>query len=794
MTINIQRSMLAGVAFSALMVGTSAWAQADAGGDQTALEEVVVTARFRAETTQNIPIAITALSAADLDAKGFSGVVDVAKSAPNVTLIEGGGGASGGGKSAQAFIRGVGQADFSPGYEPGVGFYLDDVYYGSVFGSTFSLGDIDRVEILRWPQGTLFGKNNEGGAVRLYTTTPGPDNQGYAELTVGSYDLVRFRGALDITVIPDKLFLRASGGVERREGFVDLVDFACANPALAGNLRATATGDCTVGKEGGSDVREFRLSARYLATPDLTIDLSADVTDDTSEAAAQTLVGLNYAPGSNLANVNQYVNVPLYGIPLDNRFIPSDPYTSYASFCEPPTGRCIPKVNTMDAYGVSARVSWDAPMGLKVRSITAFRRSEGRYAANPGGAPIPLNVNDNNNYHRQFTQEVTVSGQTFDEKLEWTVGGFYYDARSEYSAVLLLPGQQILPPPLFGTGVYGLDFTFRDPAESTNRSGFVHGIYSLTDKLSLEAGVRYTSETKTYATFRQMLPVIPANPLFPSSGPFPGFENNPSTTTKTDRVDPKVAIQYQWAPNFMTYAQFATGYKGGGVNPRPIFPQDLQPFGPETLKAYEVGFKSDLFDRRLRVNAAAFLSDYKDLQVTVPTLTGGAIVVNTGQVRLTGLEAEVTATPIDGLSINASGSYLDYDIRDLGDAAGVPGAPRPNSKPAHVPKVKLNAGIQYEIDLGALGTLTPRADWTYQSKVYNDPVNIEAGAQSGYSLVNLRVAWKDVEEKWSAALQVQNATDKLYYLNKEVFLSSYGYLSASPGMPRTVSLSVRRNF
>jgi iron complex outermembrane recepter protein len=255
-----------------------------------------------------------------------------------------------------------------------------------------------------------------------------------------------------------------------------------------------------------------------------------------------------------------------------------------------------------------------------------------------------------------------------------------------------------------------------------------------------------------------------------------------------------VAIQYQWAPNFMTYAQFATGYKGGGVNPRPIFPQDLQPFGPETLKAYEVGFKSDLFDRRLRVNAAAFLSDYKDLQVTVPTLTGGAIVVNTGQVRLTGLEAEVTATPIDGLSINASGSYLDYDIRDLGDAAGVPGAPRPNSKPAHVPKVKLNAGIQYEIDLGALGTLTPRADWTYQSKVYNDPVNIEAGAQSGYSLVNLRVAWKDVEEKWSAALQVQNATDKLYYLNKEVFLSSYGYLSASPGMPRTVSLSVRRNF
>jgi len=215
---------------------STAQSASDAAGNQ--LEEITVTARYRKENLQEIPIAITAVNGDQLEAHGFTNIVDLDKVAPNVTLQESG---ASGGKTAVAYIRGVGQNDFTLSFEPGVGMYLDDVYFGTTFGAMFQLGDIDRVEILRGPQGTLFGKNSEGGAVRIFTAQPKGDDSGYLELGYGSYNRSMLKGAYDFSIIPDVLTMRISGGVNTVDGYVTRYDFVCVHPSESGNLPRTSS-------------------------------------------------------------------------------------------------------------------------------------------------------------------------------------------------------------------------------------------------------------------------------------------------------------------------------------------------------------------------------------------------------------------------------------------------------------------------------------------------------------------------------------------------------------------------
>jgi len=204
------------------------------------LSEIIVTARFKSENLQTAPIAITAVSAEQINARGYVNVADVAHAAPNVNIEPAG---SGFGKSAFVSVRGVGQNDFKYTFEPGVGFYIDDVYFGTVFGSVFDLSDIDSVEILRGPQGTLFGKNTEGGAVRIFTKKPMGNDTGYLEAGYGSFSRVKLRGAYDFALIPDRLFVRVSAGSNHSTGYMDVLDFACANPGLAGRTSAPSPGN-----------------------------------------------------------------------------------------------------------------------------------------------------------------------------------------------------------------------------------------------------------------------------------------------------------------------------------------------------------------------------------------------------------------------------------------------------------------------------------------------------------------------------------------------------------------------
>ncbi len=808
------RGYASGIALAVALGGPLALAGASRAADAdqpvktapTELQEITVTARYQAENLQQTPIAITALTGAQLNARGFSTVIDVAKAAPNVTLQQAG---ASGGKAAVAYIRGVGQSDFTLSFEPGVGFYLDDVYYGTIFGSIFDLGDIDHVEVLRGPQGTLFGKNNEGGAVRVFTSQPKGSNSGYIEAGYGNYNHASIKGAYDIALVPDKLSLRLSGGYGRVDGYVTRYDFVCKHPTLSGNLPRVATSaNCVIGHEGGDDAKTLRANLRWTPTPDLEILFNADVLDDQGEAApSKTLV---ITPGGALGNYNANVLMNptsgfYTGVPLDSRFITTSPYTTYSTFKDTSTGFALDPVNNVFSWGVGNTINWSLPMGLHVKNVLAYRAYRGSFAVDFSGAPLINAMYSNPDFvHHQLSEELNLGGKLFNDRLDWVAGGYYYDGYSRQgNGPVILTSAQIVPPtgnPFFcGGGCYGLNFYTNDPVRVINKSAFIHGNLHITDQLTLEAGVRYSDESKTYTFSRIILPTNPSDIIFsPAFDPdFPslsGFASNPSATSSTKRWDPKVALQYAVTPNFMAYVQYATGYKGGGINPHPVFVTQVAPFQAEHLTSYEAGAKTQWLDNRLRLNAAVFDSEYKNLQLTVIGDAGADIVLNAPRARVQGVEGELDAELAPGLLLNGSFGYLDFKYLDLGAAAGVPGAPAKGDKPAYVPSFKYNLGIQYRIDMMQSGSLTPRLDWTYQTKVFNDPGNNPLAMQPGYGLLDARLTWDSPDGSWQTAFIVKNATNKVYYVNKFDDSGAFNAVTGQPGWPRTFMGTIRRTF
>ena len=795
---------LASVAmFLAPMTASAAATNATQSADAIAsgsLREIIVTARFRKESLQNSPLSMTVLSANDLSERGISNITGIARSVPNMTLSPAG---AGYGKSAVAFIRGVGQNDFNFAFEPGVGLYVDGIYYSTLFGSDFTLGDVANIEVLRGPQGTLFGRNSEGGAIIIHDVQPGPRQDAYVQVGYGSYDRQMIRAATNATLIPGKLYLRIFGAADKSNGYVNIYDYACKNPGAAGNLRPTTySNGCKTGTEGSTDTTMGRVALKWLVNDNLTVDVSADMERDggTSAPDVPLLIDPSY-PGSGTANYNTYVSIPYYGIPIDSRFVGGSVYNIYSTFTDQRSGISIPNDNTMDAAGVQGRITWHAPHNLLVTSITGYRNNSGQFSDNKGG-PIPIELVYNHVKHHQFSEELRLEGKALDHRLDWTVGGFYFKGYSWNGGEVYVPGAQILPPgvvPAFPDGTYGINFQLDDPVHSKNVSGFVHAIYNFTKKLSLELGARYSYDTKTYTFSRLLLPTTPANPIFP-----PGTYLFPLTSrsSSSHRIDPKVGLQYQWTPNLMTYVSYSTGYKAGGINPRPAAASQVVAFRPEWLQAYEAGIKSQWFHNRLRADAAGFVNNYHQMQVI--GISGAAsgvatsLVMNAASAKVTGVEFEGEAEPVNRLLFNLSLGYLHFKYLTLGGAAYNP-VTNPSGitlgdVPAYVPKFKGNIGAQYSFNFDNFGTVTPRVDWTYKSRVYFDVQNSAAASQAGYGLLNASLTYGTPDGKWTASLDVHNVANKQYFLSMFNLLDSYGTLYGQPAMPRTIFFSIKRTF
>ncbi|HEX4095146.1 MAG TPA: TonB-dependent receptor plug domain-containing protein, partial [Caulobacteraceae bacterium] len=322
----IAAAALAGPAAAQDAGSGSAGKNAPAAANTDTVGEVVVTAQFRRQNVENTPIAITAVNAQMLENRGETNIAQVANQAPDVSLKPQG---AAFGPSLGASIRGIGQYDFDPALEPGVGMYVDDVYYPTLTGSILDLLDLDRVEILRGPQGTLAGMNSIGGAVKLYSKEPDANEGGFIEGTYGSLNHLEARGAIDFALVPDQLFVRLSAVSNHYDGYVTRYDYGCLYPSSGIPNMVGANTNCVAGHEGGKDYSAVRMATRWVPNDRLSVNLIADYTYDNSENPATTLV--HTAPltpaGAALTSVN--------GVSYGNQFIPANPYTSYASFYMP---------------------------------------------------------------------------------------------------------------------------------------------------------------------------------------------------------------------------------------------------------------------------------------------------------------------------------------------------------------------------------------------------------------------------------------------------------------------------
>jgi iron complex outermembrane receptor protein len=541
-----------------------------------------------------------------------------------------------------------------------------------------------------------------------------------------------------------------------------------------------------VGDEGSENTQSVRGELKWKPTDNFQALIEADFTKDDGSPAPAVMMQINPAiPGAGLAGINASYNVPTFGIPLDGRFVParSNPYTTYSSFSDPKLGLTIPQVDNVNQWGGAITLLWDPTDKVRVKSVSGYRAYDGAFAQDGSGSPLVALLAYNTVSHHQLSEEVSATGSAdlFSRPFEWTVGGYYLDSFSRNGGIADL-------------AEFGLAFNLNDPVIDINRSAFLHGIYHITDKLSFELGYRYTTEDKEYTFYRGLIELggAPAGGLL-----FPVTTGNSAFS----RNDYKGALSYQITDDMLTYFSVTTGFKAGGINPRPVDAAQILPFGPETVTSYEAGIKTQLLDHHMTVRFAAFFSDYNNLQQSAigvdATGTVANIVTNVGRVGISGAELEVQARPTPDLNLDASVGGLNYHTINLG-AAGLigvaAGGPTMDSLPIGVPVWKGNVGADYTFHLGNFGSVTPRADFTYQSTTYWDLARSAALTMPGYGLLNLHMTYKPVQSKWEASLEVTNATNKVFYQNYGPNLPQYGLLDGVVGAPREFLGSVRYAF
>ena len=780
--------------------------QADAAAQSpNDTKEIVVTAQFRKEKLQDTPISITAISGATLEARSQTNLADVAKQAPSVQLTDLGGAF---GPSVAATIRGVGQGDFDPALEPGVGIYIDDVYYASLMGSNFSLVDLDRVEVLRGPQGTLSGRNSEGGSIKLFARKPGPENDGNFSVGYGSYRAIDARGATNLTLVDDALWARISGVAHTDDGYMRRVDYGCAFPNSGVPSTSAANGNgCTVGRQGGKTYVGGRLALRYAPTGSpLEVNFAADYTKDTSQVAATRLIAVNDALAKGCASCAVVGGVdPVTGgkIWLNSSFIPTDPYVTYANRSDTINGRTItaPDKTRTETWGFSGTIDYRFSDSLAIKSITAYRGFSTEYSEDNDSSPAQVSLGLENLKQHQFSEELRLSGSVGANKIfEYTVGGYYFKQKTTY------PTHQLL------NYAGGLEFYGNDPVDADSKAGFVNGVFHIMSGLDFNGGVRYTKESKTYTYTR-----LGADGVTPAG--LIGSVNGQSATYSGNHWDYRANLDYKVTPDVLVFGSFSTGFKGGGTNPRPFFgpspfgpgtscgtaaaPEpncQLRSFGPEELKAYEIGIKSTFFDHRLTLNVSGYINKLSKLQATLlscpqfsPPGLGFlcALPINAGDAEIKGFEVETIIRPVDGFTIDGSYSYLDFKYKNVDPTTGITAASIAPGLPIHS---KWAIGAQYEADISGFGTLTPRIDVTHQDKEFTNVVNSPTNVLPAYTVLNARISWVSPNKDWEIAGVVTNLTDKAYLTSTFDLYNSAGFEYGTVGRPREFALSVKRKF
>ena len=767
--------------------------QAAAGGGSDAIQDIVVTARRQSESLQKTPISITALNSGSLERINVQSVDKVAQVAPNLVISQQSSSLS----AASINIRGIGQTDPSLGLDTAVGIYLDGVYVARSAGSIFDLVDLERIEVLRGPQGTLFGRNTTGGAIQLISRKPQDTFGITAKGSYGSFNDWYGRLRVDSGTLGSS-GLSASGTYyhRQRDGYFN-------------NLLTPDSKD-----PGSLNVDAFMIAVRGDWGP-LQANYSYDYDDRTGAPGFFQTVALSPAAETYYGRSASLGGAPLQFVGPDVRLKsglqqpggPGDRYTSHTR-----------------SQGHNLTLSYEVSPALTIKSITGYRRLYLNNVLGLSGqgdlkglaidftsptltsiqSVTPYNGYNGPQKQNQISEELQLLGKQGD--FSYVLGGYYFRERvseANHQTLTLVETPAALTflgfPAAVGAALtaQGIDLIGFNTSPfqgyhqtSKSQAGFGQISYRpsfLDQKLEITGGLRYTADQK--------------NIMLQSDG----IVGPPNGRVSFNNVSYLGSLSYQFTPDALAYAKISSGYKSGGFNPRAT---TLNSFKPEKLTSYEAGFKLDMLGHHLRVNGAAFLSDYNDLQVPqFAAGSGGAstLLVNAGKAQFKGVELEVTALPVHGLTLSGSLGYTDpkykqflflnpntNTVTDIADSARFP----------NVAKFNSNVAADYSFDPFQFGTLSARVSYSYRSHVYfypNDAVNpyqhdVDSPATN---TVDARIALSDMTFGGRAKGEVAVVGENLLNEDQVLYGIDFGALGFGGkfyAVPRRVSVQFKLSY
>ncbi|MGK0499526.1 MAG: iron complex outermembrane receptor protein [Oceanicoccus sp.] len=720
---------------------SNATAASEAG---SAFEEILITARKRPESSLDVPIALSVFDQTILKSPLIDNISTLGALSPNVdfshtTPL------SGSTNSASVFIRGVGQNDFLLTTDPGVGIYLDGVYISRSIGGVLQLTDVERVEILRGPQGTLFGKNTIGGAVQVISRKPTAERTAHISATTGKFNRQDIKASIEGS-ITDQAQARISVQSERRDGYAErLLDGV---------------------KLGDIDRLTIGVKLVWQSSENTEWDLSFDHTHQRQEAIAQTILELVPTPISGLYNA--LVAAP-QGTAWDERWITGDPFTTYQ------TG---PSQDDSDISGASVKVKHSFS-AIELTSITGYRRLSADYARDPDNSPLQYGHSINHDEHKQFSQEVHLSGSAMDQRLDWLTGIYYFREHGEnltegflFSGLYQATGNN----PMFDA-----DFNVNNDIITDSRAVFTQLTGHLTDKLNVTAGLRYSREEKEFSVDNFTL-----NAGIQIVGP----------TTVDDswnNSSPMLSIDYHINDDTMTYFTASKGFKSGGFNGRQIFPGPIDRFDPEFATSYELGLKTRIKPLGANLAAAIFSVDYKDMQFT--TLTGTSfgllpLIDNAAKADIDGIELSLIRSAKQGISFNTGIGYLHARYTDVEASSVITG----DEDLVRTPEWNAHLQLAYNWQIADAGSINLSGFANYKSKIYHDPTNEEALAEDDLTLVNASLGWTSQQAAWQIEIFVTNLTDEIYLLSGSTEKATFGGTEGHFARPREWGLRATANF
>lgn len=815
---------------------------APAADQATGVPDIVVTAQRRQENVQKVPIAISAFSADQLRASGVASALDIGQLVPNLIAQNN----TGLGSANAYYLRGLGNTETIATFDPPVGTYVDDIYLSRQNANNLNLFDVERVEVLRGPQGTLFGRNTTGGAVNVILRQPGKELGGYLEAGYGSYNKKLVRGSVDVP-IADSLQIKLSGYWQDDDGYVrNTTTGQRLNDDDGWGLRLGVHADLSPTAHWNGSYAFIRADGENI------LNFLCDPANPANCNGRFSTTGLSEVNGAaNFRGLGVTGRKANYG--LGNRTATNLVTSNFAFEVAPNTDISLITgyVSQFQKYALDFYDGRSGPtVSAPIPAVRGYTR---------GGFTI---INDG--YTDQFSQEVKLNGKLGDGLIDY-VAGFYYlsefnrtdfaDVFSLSPAVALLLGDRVL----------------KNTTEAY--AGYVQADFNVTSKLKLTAGVRYTDETKTLhyddhraACTGATVPITclaDANFFVPANGTTVPTTAAIPLKLNTRQWTPRFAINYQATPDILLYASATRGFKSGGWNARGYTPQAVLPFNPETVWSYEGGIKSEWFDRRLRANITVYHEDVSNLQTPsgiVNPATGAISFVtrNFADYANTGVEAEFTVVPVRGLSLYANLGYQSdhyvlranqpafdqYGVQSvagqlaacraqlaLGQVPGTPntspaGTPANNApacgagivtaqgniaSPVRTPDFTLTLGGSWDIPVAERFSITPSVNAAYHSdqEVSTANLSVYTGSITGPNgtfqfnpnagtlvigsfsraawLVNAGIAFNGPDKKWQIALQCSNCFDEAF---TQSALVNTTYFNA----PRTWTIRGRYNF